>query len=748
MAEVEVQFAGRYMRRQFEKGVGRSIAKILTELVTNSDDSYKRLIAAGRRSASKILPITIRLARSRRRFIVIDNAEGLTEENMERAFGTYGRDSGDRDAGLRTRSLFGKGLRDVLFTQDGGTVFSIKSGRSAVCKFRWKTKAGDEVAVVDINAGPRVTDALRRKWEIPSNGTRVEFQLRDDINLPQHDKLVEKLSNFYMLRPINGNPMRRVALESDYVSRGREETTLRYVEPVGKLIDRVDTKIAYEGARVDISGKLYIHDDDMTQAEAGYEDRDGGLLVIDEDGSALDLTLFTKFDADPAAARLFGSIELRGAGRIIRDRLNARRPEEVLTETRDGFDRKHAFYREVAAVIEPWLSPHVEAERDRRKQEQQPLPEELARRHRQAFDKLNELYRKLVGSTPGVVPHGPETKIPEKMAFMWPSVTIKAGQVVRIPLVVNVAKIPDGTTITVGDDSDDIEVEPMSIQVDEKLAKAGVFIRTVAISSDKAGAHGTVTATAPNDARAELKVDVVPADVYRPADGLGFQPDAVQVHPNERRSLWLWADLSKVRMGASIKITTDLPELSTDNDSITLSDKHRVTDDVARVRVKVTGTRLGVDGIVSARADPHTAEVHVEVTRKRDVDPGAAGKFRGYRFEKIERRIPSLIDAEGFVVVNMTDETNRRFFTDDPATALQSSAPAQTRLAELVLDECLQRLVSEAIQSNSLERKFPDNAEIDIRNYVQEQKFELGADIYAAFVRPAGPEMQPIQSVA
>src|SRR2546428_9893432 len=128
MSEIEVQFAGRYMRRQFEKGVGRSIAKLLTEVMTNSDDSYRRLVAAGRRSEKTVQPITVRLDRGKRRFAVIDHAEGLSKTDMESPVGTYGRESGDRHVGARTRSLFGQRLRDGPLTQDSGSVYSTKGG--------------------------------------------------------------------------------------------------------------------------------------------------------------------------------------------------------------------------------------------------------------------------------------------------------------------------------------------------------------------------------------------------------------------------------------------------------------------------------------------------------------------------------------------------------------------------------------------------------------------------------------------
>jgi hypothetical protein len=48
MPEIVLEFATRQIRRTFERAIGRSIAKILTELVTNSDDSYRRISEAAK----------------------------------------------------------------------------------------------------------------------------------------------------------------------------------------------------------------------------------------------------------------------------------------------------------------------------------------------------------------------------------------------------------------------------------------------------------------------------------------------------------------------------------------------------------------------------------------------------------------------------------------------------------------------------------------------------------------------------
>src|SRR5437899_58214 len=119
MSEYPLQFATRQIRRAFERAIGRSIPKILTELITNGDDSYRRLAQAAV-PADDPAPIAILFERSKKRFTVMDRAEGLTDEEMKDRFVVYGQESADRSRGLRTRSLFGKGLRDVLFTQHHG----------------------------------------------------------------------------------------------------------------------------------------------------------------------------------------------------------------------------------------------------------------------------------------------------------------------------------------------------------------------------------------------------------------------------------------------------------------------------------------------------------------------------------------------------------------------------------------------------------------------------------------------------
>jgi len=81
----------------------------------------------------------------------------------------------------------------------------------------------------------------------------------------------------------------------------------------------------------------------------------------------------------------------------------------------------------------------------------------------------------------------------------------------------------------------------------------------------------------------------------------------------------------------------------------------------------------------------------------------------------------------------LLDPVNKAYFGDDPCGAVDTKLHCQLRLADLVLDECLTEIVSNA-WGRSLPRRFPNNPEVDIRLYVAEKKFEIGRQIHRHFV--------------
>src|SRR5680860_231705 len=98
----------RHTKRKMHDALGNDLIKIFTELITNSDDSYRRLSkvqTAEERNHPK--PIYINIFKGKKKVEVIDNAEGMSENNIIQNFESYGADKSGRAIGHKTRGLFG-----------------------------------------------------------------------------------------------------------------------------------------------------------------------------------------------------------------------------------------------------------------------------------------------------------------------------------------------------------------------------------------------------------------------------------------------------------------------------------------------------------------------------------------------------------------------------------------------------------------------------------------------------------------
>jgi hypothetical protein len=164
-----------------------------------------------------------------------------------------------------------------------------------------------------------------------------------------------------------------------------------------------------------------------------------------------------------------------------------------------------------------------------------------------------------------------------------------------------------------------------------------------------------------------------------------------------------------------------------------------LTSSIVRSRLPVIGRGKGEEATITATVGPAEALAVVKVvSKKQQKDRKKGGMFRGVKFDNLERKVQAILDVEGYVVVNLNDPANRFHFGSDGNEAQRSvegKASAQTLLADLVLAECVYRAVAEAYQKGRLRIRFAGDPTTDIRNYVAEQRFELGADVHKLFLR-------------
>lgn len=748
MTEHILKIDSRHIKRGFQKALRGSIPKILTELITNADDSYRRLSQAESSDpsvpAESPAPIIIEYNRRKNLFAVVDHAEGLTDKEMEKSFTTYGKDSKDHLSGHHTRSLFGKGLSDVLFTQHHGRVKSIKDGVFYVCEYRGKDKAGHESSVIDIKT-PRPADAsLREALGIPRNGTRVEFELANEVRKPQTQKLNETLCQFYMLRNINASADRLVSLRVFASGSKAVNYQLTYSPPHLDVKCHVGTTYRPDpNHSIAISGDIGLTDAELPQGEVGYTDRVGGILVVDEDDAVLDLCLFG-YDDDPDARRISGHLVFDGIGGYIREKLNQPSPEEILTDTRDGFDKNHPFYRDLRDTLKPYITPIVESLRENAKGARLNLSAETQKRHKDAFDLLNKLANDLLGDV-GNEPRIPDhlkTPPPAGIAFLRQDVIIRAGAVTPLPLLINTGMIAEGEVINITSTNPHISCVPIQYSLDAMARTENPFIKVLRISSDQSDISGTIVAQC-GKYQASVNVHTVAREIVTPIDGLQFEKDKYKVRMGGTRALTLYVDTRKIPVGSQIDFSLSNESIAVRPVALIVQEAALISQDIAACKITVAAKTETTETNFRAISGAYVADVRIEVTNKQeDKEHGAHGLFKGCEFASHENlKAQSVFNEDtGMIIVNLADPVNERYFSNnaDGATkAVEEKAHCQVRLADLILNECLQHMIARAYAKGTLVRKYYDDPVQDIRRYADENRFDIGLRFHNLFVNKA-----------
>ena len=481
MPTYDLSTAGRQYKRQFDSAIRGNLIRALTELITNSDDSYSKLEESETTISGDI---TIVYDRGERHISVIDNAEGLNSNAMKEKFVDYGAAVSGFKEGRSVRGYFGKGIKDVLFSMSKGKVRSIVGGKLYVSKFVWSRKK-PKINISDRTL--RVTEEMRGSLGITKNGTIVDFLLTDDIRTSLHETVAKNLKNFYMLRRINSNPKRSVLLKTLNANGTVYEEPINYTNPIGDVILSENFPVKIDGfPPFQIYLEISKSKDALTQEG---DDREGGLLIVDENDAVLDLTLFD-YDKNIYADNLFGLIRIQNFRELLIEE------ERVLSDTRDGLDMHHPFNKSLQEQVQKRLKPIIDEERRKQQRENNNISRKNRERLNNSIDKINDLLKELTSQDWSVGTRTGETEQEiHGIKFPLAEINIIEGIVANVRLKINTKDVPPGTNVTIASSNRSITVSPNNIVVinDDNTDIVDHF---VTIKGTKAGEEGEVTAKA------------------------------------------------------------------------------------------------------------------------------------------------------------------------------------------------------------------------------------------------------------
>jgi len=474
----------------------------LVELITNSDDSYKRLLNKGFKADGRIIIELVRKFQGST-IRVIDYAEGFDGKKMDERVGSYGGDTSEfteKDAG---RGYWGRGLKEAMIAMGFGHVKSIKEGYLDECTL--------EHLDYKRNSPVKITKKRRSDLGIIENGTIVTLKAtKKGIRIPQFETLKHSLEYFYSLRDIMSNVLREVVLiEKNSRNKVKRSEKLSYILPKGELYSR---KIVPVPKFNDIKIELEIYR--ATEPLSGYEDegplRENGLLIRSK-GAIFDITLTRKFEGNDYASKIFGHATCDYIDYLLRVK-----KEPVIRADRAGIDWTHPFSKALELALARKIAVYVKEEEKKTKESEKRLESEKTRkRYQSSLPELNKIAKEELGKEEGKGEgegEGHPQKLPPNgFDFMPDYVQIIVDNESTLTLKALVPKvIVSGSVANISSDTKEIIVRNNTVTFDEKDANPdnGLVISHIRILGKQVGAEGIITAEV-NGHKAEILIKVI-----------------------------------------------------------------------------------------------------------------------------------------------------------------------------------------------------------------------------------------------
>jgi hypothetical protein len=134
--EIPISKPSRIIKQQAEATIQHLIDAVV-ELVTNCDDSYKRLEDNGKHLSGKIELYVSREKGGRcKEFKIKDYAQGMDRKKLETAI-EYGGETSGFVEGKSVRGLLGRGLKESILALGEGEIYTKKDGLINCAKIWW-----------------------------------------------------------------------------------------------------------------------------------------------------------------------------------------------------------------------------------------------------------------------------------------------------------------------------------------------------------------------------------------------------------------------------------------------------------------------------------------------------------------------------------------------------------------------------------------------------------------------------------
>ncbi len=752
--ELLVEMSSREWDRTFYTGVVKSLCKTITEPITNSDTSYKRSTGLGmdsglvnkafefkkgtkfdlsqqKKSLTNQSPrreIEIRLYtaqghdRDVRTFEIVDFAEGLTLPEVEKAFHEYAADKSDVSKFNPGRSLFGRGVSDVLFGHKSGVFASYKDGIFTKAEFGKNSKGKP---CININSGDKPSNKELKEFHMVKgkNGTCVRVILHDDCRIPDEGTIIQLFSQFYMLRLINADP--NVAIKVIRY-RARKQILIDFLDydfPIGNVLENFSFSIndpipGVNLPSLEIQGIVCRTESKigLPGREAG-EQRANGLLIVDEKDAVLDQTLLPQFEYVTYLRGIFGIIRIKNIRSVIENFLNSGK-ESPLTVSREGFDIKNEFTKLLFDRLTQKLEPVFKHEEEIfHKGDEVTISTESKRRMNDVLKVLNKFLEN-TGEGDG---QGTEDvlNISKPFQFLPQKTRLIIGKTRLAKLFFKKELAKKEGEILFDTENPKISITPLSFNIKDGKSFGDFLSFDVTIKCDDLHESGTIRALGEGvdkDHESHISIyDVISPPIISTPIEMEFRPDNSKGQPSRLNNLVLLVNSEIIPIGRKIKVYTekvhgkiglmDNGKLSEHIDIVFEKSHLIASTTVGRILVPWKGTGWGQWAKIIAETKKPNGEVSKAEARI-DVEQieENSGGLKEWRYRPLQdKKCSDLVDNK--IYINSEHSLNNCVFGKNQIefnTLTESDKTAQYRLSALVVEQAVFKKAEEMYINNKI----------------------------------------------
>lgn len=624
-----VKDAHRKRERDLKDSLKRDLVAYISEILTNADDSYRRLENANLIAKDEIKEILIEIKEDRRKrgeFVVAitDQAEGMSEDELRSKFKDYGADKAEGQ--LHTRGLFGQGAADVLFNasseQRTAIIESFKGGKLTKAKFNYDKNDSDlkkvEFEPVD-RKGSQLSN-IRQSLGIQENGTKVTFGIPRRVKY-NPKTIVDEIESYPFFKFLLNNPYRKVVLKLEHETVEHHLSSAKY-QLTDKPLFKKDFSIIYKNYMLQCKLILWKIDKKIIKND---------ILVIDEHQVIYDDHFFG-FDTNPKAKSLGGFLEIKDFYKVLRNELNADDPIAIITDNRKGFDTSQEFYQLLKAEVIKIINPKLDE-----------FGDEIDEVDISSNKKISELIKRLnsyfVKNMPEEIPYsGKEKGIlpPEQgLAFVRDEMSLTVSKKYMIILLINSKIVSDQTPIKlISENTNIISLSQESISFKKEEANIyGLVIKRFLIEA-KAFSNEPVRITGNSGILyCHALIKPIEYEIHYPEQGLEFFPHRIKHKPDRNHMGYLYVDAKQFEPGKTILIEAEVPFVNLEFKQITLKETDFDSNGIAMFKVQFTGGELGDRYSIYATIDNTKTSLRVEIkeSSKRETE-GTLGLISSIKF--------------------------------------------------------------------------------------------------------------------